>query len=130
MRMTEQSSGSPARRRRTRRTQEAPEARVPEEPRVTNDDFGAGVDDAPEPWESRAEAFDAGPEEPERPLRDFSARDASDRDASDRDVSDREIGDRDLGEGANGEGELGEPGTDADRQGGYGPGGYDSGMPR
>jgi transcription termination factor Rho len=108
---------------------------VPEEPRVTNDDFGAGVDDAPEPWESRAEAFDAGPEEPERPLRDFSARDASDRDASDRDasdrdVSDREIGDRDLGEGANGEGELGEPGTDADRQGGYGPGGYDSGMPR
>jgi transcription termination factor Rho len=128
MRMTEQSSGSPARRRRTRRTPEAPEARVPEEPRVTNDDFGAGVDDAPGPWESRAEAFDAGPVEPERPLRDFSDREASDRDVSDRESGD--LGEGANGEGANGEGEPGEPGTDADRQGGYGPGGYDSGMPR
>ena len=118
--MTEQSSGSPARRRRTRRTQEAPEARAPEEPRVTNDEFGAGVDDAPGPWESRAEAFDAGPEEPERPLRDFG----------DREVADRDAGDQEQGEGSNGESEPGDAGTDVDRQGGYGPGGYDSGMPR
>jgi transcription termination factor Rho len=128
--MTEQSSGSPARRRRTRRTQEAPEARVPEEPRVTNDDFGAGVDDAPEPWESRAEAFDAGPEEPERPLRDYGDRDQSDRDQSDRDPSDHDSADRESSEGPTGEAELGEAGTDVDRQGGFGPGGYDSNMPR
>ena len=36
-------------------------ARVPDEPRGNEDDFGAGVEDTSEPWESRAEAFDAPP---------------------------------------------------------------------
>src|SRR5579872_5681255 len=111
MRMTEQSSGSPARRRRTRRTPEPPEARVPEEPRVTNDDFGAGVDDAPEPWESRAEAFDAVPEEPERPVRNNYGIDQSDRDSADHDSADHDSGDRESGEGPVGDAEMGEAGT-------------------
>ena len=90
--MTDQSSGSPARgRRRTpRRPPEVPEARSTEEPRVNEDDFGAGVDDPPEPWEARAEAFDAGPDDS----------DSRDRDLHDREMngdSNRDSGDRDSG---------------------------------
>jgi len=115
--MTEQSSGSSARgRRRTpRRTEESPETRLPEtrlpdEPRGNEDDFGAGVDDPAEPWQSRAEAFDNGSEDSDR--------------------GDRDLGDRDLNEsGESGESDLGEPVAEADRQG-SGPGGFDSGMPR
>jgi transcription termination factor Rho len=124
--MTEQSSGSPARgrRRTTRRTEEAPETRVPEEPRASEDDFGAGVDDAPGPWESRAEAFDSGPEDSERGVRDYAERDTGDSGGN-------ESGHDDSGHGDSGAGESvsGEPGTEGDRQG-FGGGGYDSGLPR
>jgi transcription termination factor Rho len=82
---------------------------VPDEPRVNEDDFGAGVDDTSEPWESRAEAFDAP--------------------AEDADRGDREFDNRDSGDSGPRDADLGEPGTDTDRPS-PGPGGYDSGMPR
>jgi transcription termination factor Rho len=120
--MTDQSSGSPARgRRRTaRRTEEAPpEVRLPEEPRANVDDFGAGVDDAPEPWEARAEAFDSGPEDSERGIREVR----------DHDSQEQESGDSESGDSGSGEPGAGEAGSEGDRPG-FGSGGYDNGMPR
>ncbi len=124
--MTEQSSGSPARgRRRTaRRTEEAPETRVPEEPRASEDDFGAGVEDAPGPWESRAEAFDSGPEDSDRGVRDYVERDSGDSGGDESAGNESGPGDSEQGESGSGE-----PGAEGERPG-FGGGGYDSGMPR
>ena len=68
MRMTDQSSGSSARgrRRTTRRTPDVVEPQATEEVRASgDDDFGAGVEETSEPWESRAEQVDADFQESE-----------------------------------------------------------------
>ena len=94
---------------------------------MNEDDFGAGVDDPPEPWEARAEAFDAGPDDSDSRDRDLHDREMNGD--SNRDSGDRDSGNRDRAATAAPDSEGGEPGGEGERQG-YGGGGYDSNLPR
>src|SRR5579863_3264819 len=109
MRMTDQSSGSSARgrRRTSRRTQEAPETNRSDEARPS-DDFGAGVDDSTDAWESRAKDFEASPGETSRGDSDRreSSRSESNRGDSDRAESNHADSDEvDSGQGSSEGGE-------------------------